>query len=334
MRETRKKREMALLTALKRTGQTMTSAELTAALEKQGFTVSERTARLYLLALDEKGFTKNHGKQGRSITKKGLNELDSSRTLERVGLYSAKIDQMTYRMNFDLPLRTGTVLVNTTLVHRQQLLDCIDAVSLVFEKNMAMGHLVGLLEPGELIGDFSVPEDMVGFCTVCSITLNGVLLKHGIPCRSRFGGLLEMRGGEPERFLEIINYDGTSIDPLEVFIRSGMTDYLGATNLGDGRIGASFRELPSDSRPLALELAKKLDEVHLGGFMEIGLPGQPLFDIPVSEGRVGAVVIGGLNPVAVFEEMGIRLFSRALSGLMEYNRLFYYTDLPKRLKAL
>ena len=38
-----------------------------------------------------------------------------------------------------------------------------------------------------------------------------------------------------------VNYDGTSIDPLEVFIRSGMTDNIGVVKTGNGRIGASFR---------------------------------------------------------------------------------------------
>ena len=46
-----------------------------------------------------------------------------------------------------------------------------------------------------------------------------------------------------------------------------------------------------------IELADKLQRVGLRGFMQIGRMGQVLFEIPVSEGRVGAVVIGGLNPI-------------------------------------
>ena len=86
----------------------------------------------------------------------------------------------------------------------------------------------GILAPGEQIGSLTVPPDRIGFCSVCSITINGVLLKHGVPTTSRFGGLLELRDRTPVRFVEMIHYDGTSIDPLEVFIRSGMTDYHGA----------------------------------------------------------------------------------------------------------
>ncbi len=327
-------RELAILQALKQHGGAMTSADIAQALSEQGMDGGDRTVRLCLLGLDEKGFTRNLGKRGRIITEKGLAEVYSRRTLQRMGFLSAKIDQMTYRMSFDLALRTGSVVVNTALVEQRQLVKCLEEINKVFEKKLAMGYLTGLLAPGEQMGDILVPAGMVGFCTVCSITLNGVLLKHGIPCRSRYGGLMEFHEGRAQRFLELVDYDGTTIDPLEIFLRSGMTNYLGAISSGSGRIGASFRELPAESREVALELGRKLDAVGLGGFLEIGQPGQPLFGIPVSEGRAGAVVIGGLNPMAVFEEMGVRLFSRALSGLLEFHRLFRYEELAHRVSAL
>ncbi|MBM3133217.1 MAG: DUF128 domain-containing protein, partial [Chloroflexi bacterium] len=145
--------------------------------------------------------------------------------------------------------------------------------------------------------------------------------------------LFELKDRRPTRFVEIITYDGTSIDPLEVFIRSGMTDYIGAITTGNGRIGASFREFPAESRNLVEELAHKLEKVGLGGFMRIGRPSQPVLEIPVSEGRVGAIVIGGLNPVSIFEETGLRVYSRAMAGLLEFNRLFRYDELGSRLHS-
>ncbi len=46
--------------------------------------------------------------------------------------------------------------------------------------------------------------------------------------------------------------------------------------------------------------------------MRIGKVGQVLLEIPVSEGRVGAIVIGGLNPVAsiqvVFRQAPNRIY--------------------------
>ena len=84
---------------------------------------------------------------------------------------------MTYAMTFDLATRTGTVVVNTSLVSPQHLARCLDEVCRVFAGGYAMGNRLALLGPGETVGNLTIPPDKVGFCTVCSITLNGVLLE-------------------------------------------------------------------------------------------------------------------------------------------------------------
>ncbi len=309
------------------------SAQITRALDSGGHPLSERTVRLYLKQLEQEGLTESLGRQGHVITERGLAELRAAHVVEGVGFLSAKIDQMTFNMTFDLATRTGSVVVNVSLVDPRQLATYAEQVCEVFAKGYAMGDRVALLAPGEAIGPLIVPSGRVGFCTICSITLNGVLLKHGIPTTSRFGGLLELRSGNPTRFVEIIYYDGTTIDPLEVFIRSGMTDYLGAIRDGNGLIGASFRELPGDCREVVMNLSARLTAIGLGGLLEVGLPDQPVLGQSVGRGRLGAVIVGGLNPIAILAEMDHRVESRALAGLLDYHRLFPFEELPKALRA-
>ena len=328
------KKRLAILRVLKDADTPLTGARVAEKLAANGVEISERTVRLYLKALEEEGLTRHYGKRGRRITESGLRELAAAGGIEKVGFLSAKIDQMTYRMDFDLHRKSGTLVVNITLVDLKDLIPVLPLIYRVFEERYAMGRLMALFQPGERVDDILVPEGKLGLATVCSITLNGVLLQYGIPTNSRFGGLLEIRNKKPTRFVEIITYDGTSLDPLEVFIRSGMTDYVGAINTGNGRIGASFREFPTASQHKVEEIAGELEEIGLGGLLRVGNPGQPLFDIPVSEGRVGAVVIGGLNPVAVLEETGRRVYSRALAGLIGFDRLFPYTELSRRIGKL
>lgn len=323
----------AILGALSGTTGPVNSRRLAQILGVAGHELSERTVRLYLNEMDAQGLTVSRGRRGRSITQQGSAELRAAQTVQRVGYLSARIDNMTYGMTFDLATRTGRVVVNTSLVTPRQLSACVDKVCKVFDRGYAMGTCLALLPPGETLGDMSVPKDKIGVCTVCSITLNGVLLKHGVPTTSRFGGLLELRHGQPTRFVEIIHYDGTSIDPLEVFIRSGMTNYTGAIADGNGLIGASFREIPQDSRDLVLSLDDRLTAIGLGGFMEIGTPGQAILGLPISSGRVGSIMIGGLNPIAILEEEGYRVTSRALGGLLEFNRLFHFEELSEVLKT-
>lgn len=334
MTEKTEKKRVAILGVLRGASGPVSSAEITEELRASGHDISDRTVRLYLKSMDQEGLTVNFGRKGRAITESGVRELESSKVIEKAGLLSAKIDQMAYAMDFDLEKKTGNVVMNVSFLRPEQLVRSAPMMMKVFEKGYGMGRLLALFESRECIGGIAVPDQMVGVATVCSITLNGVLLEHGIPTVSRFGGLLQIRDGEATRFVEMITYDGTSLDPLEVFIGGGMTDYTGAITSGTGRIAASFREFPAVSRDRVSEIAGQLDDIGLGGLMRIGWPGQPLLEIPVHEGRVGAIIIGGLNPIATVEERGERVFSRALAGLAEYGRLFPYEELADRSRGL
>lgn len=325
-------KKLSILNVLKEQSGPASSTKITKLLALSGLDFSERTVRLYLTELDASGLIITHGKKGRSITEAGLAELQSSQIIQRPGYLSAKIDQMIYRMSFDLPTQSGTVVVNTSLVSPDRLAANANKICQVFAKDYAMGKLMALLGPGESIGEITVPKDKVGFCTVCSISINGILLKHGILMSSRFGGLLKLINGKAFRFVEMIHYDGTSIDPLEAFIRSGMTDYHGAIRDGNGLIGASFREVPAESRKRLSRINDRLIEIGLGAIMELGLPGQSILEIPVPHGRVGAIVVGGLNPIAIIEEREHRVFSRALSGLLDFDALFHYESFPERIQ--
>ena len=328
------KKRLAILRVLKDANKPLASRKITEQLLKMGYDISERTVRFHLLAMDKNDLTEYIGKQGRKITKKGIMELSKARVIEKVGFLTSKIDQMTYRMNFNLSRLEGTVVVNLSLVKREQIEEACPLMARVFRAGYAMGRLLTLFNPGEQIGETFIPDNFVGVGTVCSITLNGVLLAHGIPTNSRFGGILEIENKKPTRFVAIINYDGTSLDPLEIFTKSGMTDYIGATANGNGLIGASFRELPAVSRDKVIELANQLENIGLGGVYEVGWSSQPLCEIPVNEGLIGVIVIGGLNPVAILEEYGFEVNSNALSGLVDFNRLFSYEELEKRIKHL
>lgn len=338
------RKELLILDILKKLNGPLTSRMITEALSDFGYKISERTVRFYLKRMEFKGLTTNEGKKGYSITEKGIKETESARIIEKVGFLSSKIDQMAYAMDFNLDTLEGNVVINVTLVDPVKFERKIPLVERVFKDGYTMGELVTFLGPGETLTHMSVPEGVIGVGTVCSITLNGVLLKHGIPTVSRFGGLLELKNRKPYRFVEIIMYDGTSVDPLEIFVKSGMTDYLGAIRTGNGKIGASFREFPSESRSEVLRIAERMRRIGLGGLLQMGLPGHSVLGVPVYEGRVGAIVVGGLNAVSILEEVGVKTHSRALAGLINFKRLFRYEEMkdrireygrvrPKRLKA-
>ncbi len=325
------KKRLAILKILKDSNKPIASAIITEQLSKIGYDISDRTVRFHLLSMDKEGLTKYIGKHGREITIKGIQELSKARIYDKVGYLSAKIDQMSYQMDFDLSKKTGKVIVNVSFIKMKDIKKAISYIIRVFDAGLSMGQLLTVFEPGETVGDYYIPVDYIGIGTVCSVTFNGILLAHGIPTKSRFGGILEIQNKKPQRFINIINYDGTSLDPLEIFIKCGMTNYTDAVMTGDGLVGASFREIPAESKNNVLEISQKLQNIGLGGVFDIGWPGHQLCEIPINEGLVGIILLGGLNPIAILEETGIPVQSKALSGLIEYKRLYCYKNLVKYL---
>jgi hypothetical protein len=200
----------------------------------------------------------------------------------------------------------------------------------IFEHNISMGSRFAVMRSGKPIGSSQVPLGYTAITTVCSLTLNGILLSYGIPVTSRFGGLLEMRNRKPERFVELIEYGGTTTDPLEIFIQAGMTRASDCAKTGNGIIGASFREFPSVARDKVLKLSRKMEQIGLGGLLAIGKPNQPLFDIPVTEGRTGMVVIGGLNPMAALVESGIHLQMHSMAELVDFERFSCFREIYRQ----
>jgi len=301
-------------------------------LQEFGFDLSQRMVRNYLQNMDQRGLTQNLGKRGRKITAKGEEELKSAFVIEKVGFVASKIDTLTYQMNFSLRKKRGKVILNLSTINKRDLNKAIQYIQSVFRAGLGMGRFAAVDFSGSELGKNTVKEGKVLIGTVCSVTINGILLKEGINTRSRFGGLLEMVNGSPIRFTEIINYDGSSIDPLEIFIKGGMTSVRQALLTGNGRIGASFREAPSVGMPRIERIRKKLDSIGLGGILMIGKPGRPLLDIPVPEGRVGMIVAGGLNPIAAVEESGIKTENVAMGTLLEFENLIPFWELNKVVK--
>jgi len=161
----------------------------------------------------------------------------------------------------------------------------------------------------------------IGLATVCSVVLNGVFLKAGVPTEYRFGGLLEVRNSKPRRFVAIIDYHGTSLDPSEQFIRSNMTSVSEAIKTGNGKILGVFRTIPAPAKEIIGEQMALLKEAGIGGVYALGNTSESICHIPVALNRIGIIQLGGLNPVAAAVEAGIKIENIAESGLIDYQQL-------------
>ena len=291
-----------------------------------GVELTERTVRYHLKILDERGFTKVFGKEGRMITQKGREELSQALVSEKVGFIISKIETMSYLTNLDLETQEGNIILNISYFPEGKMKEAIKIMKPVFSSPYVMSARVVLKRGGEKIGDVIIPEGQMGFGTICSVTINGIFLKNGIPVTSKFGGVLQINS-DPIRFTALIGYEGSSLDPLEIFIKSKMTDVCGAVKSHSGKILASFREIPVVSIEKAVQLRENLREKGIGGILLIGNPNQPLLEMPVSMDKAGMIIVGGLNPIAALEEAGIPSISKAMSTLYKFSELVTFKEL-------
>jgi len=312
----------SILRVLNESGKPLGASHIVSALLSMGVDLQPRTVRHYLLKLDGLGYTKLVSRRsGREITERGREEVSRTDAMARMGIVSAKVDSLGYKMSFDLRDGKGTVIVNTSLVDPGDFSLAIKEMQLVVERGFSVGGMIAVAQGGTRLGNIVIPEDEMCIGTVCSVTLNGIFQKEGIPVVSRFGGLLEIKDRKPVRFVNMIEYRGSTLDPMEVFIRADMTRVRNAVLRGSGIVCASFREVPSAAVEQIRHVEKVMKVHGLGGILAIGRPSQPLFDVPVSEGYSGLVVLGGLNPIAAVREAGIRVSMQSLSGLLDFSRL-------------
>jgi len=295
-------------------------------LKDYGIELGERAVRYHLKLTDERGLTRLVGRDGRVLTKQGEEELNTALVKDKVGLAISKIELLAFRTNFDAEKRRGPVPVNISFFPERKFNKALLAMKPIFDAGLCVSNLVVTARSGEKLGEFTVPKGRVGFATVCSIVINGVMLKAGIPMDSRFGGILQVRNRKPVRFVELVHYAGSSLDPSEVFIRAKMTSVRSIIKTGNGKILANFREIPAMCRETAESVVSKLHDAGLDGLLVMGNTSEPVCEVPVELNRIGMILIGGMNPVAAAEESGIEADNRAMSTVVEYQSLIKFQD--------
>jgi repressor of nif and glnA expression len=320
----------------------VTSRELLEILSSQGLEWSERTLRLYLAEMSESGLIERHGRRGYRLAPAGAEVARELTVSKRLGSILYHMEETVCRVGgeggFDLTRGTGLVSINAYVIPVGVIAPLIDDLDAVFTAGLAVGSRILFAAPGEDILGREVPAGCIGLGTMCSLTLAGMLLRRGVPTHPIFGGLLQMQGGQPAHFLEMIRYDATSLSPNEVFIRANFTSVSCTARGGNGAITASFREVPMGVLANLNAVRDDCRRAGFQGFLHVGRPGQPVLNIPVHEGRVGLILATGLNPLASLWERDHRVLhlegSRPMVGPAPYEQLITIGEFRKRLADL
>jgi len=318
---------LSILRVLSESSEPLGSITIARELEKHGLSLGERAVRYHLKITDERGYTQPLGIDGRMITSRGLEELRIALAPDQIGFILEKLELLAFRTTFSPESRTGQLPINTSLFNKNEFPKAVAAMKSVFKAGICVSDLVATASEGQKLGDVVIPNGKVGLATVCGVTVNGVLLKHGVPMESKFGGVLEIKNSKPRRFVAIINYGGTSLDPSEQYIRASMTSVSEAAKTGNGKILANFREIPAPARSIVEETIAELKAAGINGVLALGNISEPICQISVGMNRVGMVLLGGLNPVAAAVETGIEVENVAESGMMDFQQLASFWQL-------
>ncbi|NYT02700.1 MAG: DUF128 domain-containing protein [Methanosarcinales archaeon] len=289
-------------------------------LSERGYEIGERAVRYNLKILDELGFTKKHGYTGRALTHLGMRELSDALVNERIGFVNAHIEEYMYRTTFDPATSSGDVVVNASLLSKNDFEQAFDILREVFDAGYAVSRRVMVLDEGDSTL-MEVPAGCICLATICSITMDGILLKAGVPVNTSFAGVAMVRGREILQFTDLIAYAGSSLDPIKAFMSRRIARVSDALRGGTGTVLANVREIPISSSELAQETIQRARQAGIGGLVHMGESGITTFGCPVGAGKIGIAICAGVNgPVAV-EEAGIQIKTLPISAMLDYSKM-------------
>ena len=134
-------------------------------------------------------------------------------SLEPLVFSLGRIENLMQKVSFDPKRQKGRIVTNTSVVS----LKMLDATLRIFRDVIESGLSVS---PFVKVGS---ETNQARIQTACSITIDGVLMKSGVPIRPKGGGVIEVVDREPVRFTDILMYRATTIDPIDVLISQELT---------------------------------------------------------------------------------------------------------------
>ena len=314
------RRLIEILRVIESVGTPVGARAISDCLSGRGYGLGERAVRYNLKILDELGFTKKKGYSGRVLTPLGSRELGDALVDDRIGFVNTRIEEYMFKTSFDPMAGRGDVIANTSIMDKANAEEVLEILGRSFDAGYTISRRVLILDEGESIGALEIPKGALCIATLCSITLDGMLMKRGIPVLTSFAGLAEVREKQTVDFTDLIAYAGSSLDPIKVFMGRRVTSVADAVFKGFGTVLANVREVPVAAETLVRALLDEARNAGLCGLIKIGAPSEPVLGCPVGSGKIGIAIYAGVNGVVAAEELGVKIKTAPISILVDYSK--------------
>ena len=303
-----------ILRILKDYREPMGAKRLSELLAERGYVMTDRAVQYYLRYLDTRGFTEKVGNQGRILTQTGIAETDCALVEDRIGFVISKLERLAFRSTFDPDTGTGDVAYNLTIVPDPILDQVTGTFDRVRDAGCSFFQSYSLLDR-----DSRIPPDHTGILTICSITMDGIFQHNGIPVKMAYGGTIRIEERKPVEFVDLIGYQGSTVDPLQRFINSGMTSIGSFVTGGTGILLANIRQIPGTAWDRASDLISRMQGCGFRFPLMMGTG--KIFNLLSDPGRISLVSYSGMNSIGYAAEEGYSLKTEIGAGTIPFSRI-------------
>ncbi len=231
------------------------------------------------------------------------------------------IEDYALSVSYNPDNNSGLAIYNLSFINESDFEYAVKAFKETYKTGLCINDRIKFLHSGDEIDGIRIPDGRIGVCNLCSLTIDALMIKEGVPHNAIGGGVLEVADGECQRFTSMIKYNHTTVDPTELYISREAVSVSDVINNGTGSVLANVREFHMDAENRVYILFDKLTDVGLTGIIDIGPPNMHILGVPVTPEYQGVVMAGGTNWFAYFQESGYNVRVNAIRGLIEYNSL-------------
>lgn len=213
------------------------------------------------------------------------------------------------QVNFDAEKQKGEIIANVSYVNKDKLDSALSIMEDAYNDNPKY------INPFYKLIPHPTNDEKIGIATTCSLSIDGILINNGIMSNPKYSGLLELT--EPPLFIDLISYNGTTLDPHKIFLSKNMTSITGNK---PNKILASVKEIPYVSRDSAVQLLEILNNIGFSIY-KIGKPRELVYNSKVDNYNFGVITGGGLNSIGAIKEKGIDIEVKAIEKLIPFEKM-------------